>query len=218
MDIALEKRIPLILELGFRKAALPQLRAYLQLLWKSNEELNLISRKMTFEELIDNHVIDCLLPLPFLPTQAKQIADFGSGGGLPAVLYALQLPETKFHLYEKSPKKQNFLFDCHAIATNLVIQSEIPSNFQGYDLVTARAFKPIDVILDVSRQYFSEGGKYFLLKGRREKIEEEIGLAKKKFKNLSPIQILPLKSPLLPVERHLVLININFDTNDRSRI
>lgn len=194
-----------MLELGFREEALPQLKAYVDLLWSANEELNLISRKMTFEELIDNHVIDCLLPLKQFPKGIKAAADFGSGGGMPGVVYAIQFSNVAYHLYEKSPLKQEFLNRCKAMAPNLQVHGEIPLDLKGIDVVTARAFKPIDVILDVSRNYYKNKGKYFLLKGRREKIDEELVLARKKFKDLQAT-IEPLKSPILEVERHLVLI------------
>jgi len=203
--MSFEKRIPLMLELGFRKEALPQLKSYIDLLWSANEELNLISRKMTYEELIDNHLIDCLLPLKKFPANIKAAADFGSGGGLPGVLYAIQFSNVAYHLYEKSPKKQEFLSRCKTIAPNLQIHGEIPKELTGIEVVTARAFKPIDVILELSRDYYKNKGKYFLLKGRREKIDEEITLARKKFKDLSP-KIEVLHSTILEVERHLVLI------------
>lgn len=200
-----EHRTPIFLQLGFRPEALSQLKAYVDLLWTANEELNLVSRKMTFEELIDNHVIDCLLPLKTFPKGVKVAADFGAGGGLPGVIYAIQFPDVKYHLYEKSPKKQEFLNRCKAIAPNLEVHGEIPKDLKGVDLVTARGFKPVDVILEVSRDYYKKGGKYFLLKARREKIDEEVSLAKKKFKDLK-VDITPLSSPVLDVERHLVLI------------
>ena len=205
MPMHFENRIPLILELGFNEAALPKLKAYLDLLWAANEELNLISRKMTYEELIDNHVIDCLLPLKKFPQGVKSAADFGSGGGLPGVMYAIQFPEVQYHLYEKSVLKQEFLTRCKAIAPNLVIHGELPPKLEKIDIVTSRAFKPLDVILDMSRLYYSQGGKYFLLKGRLEKINEEIALSKKKFKDLK-VKVEVLKSPILDVERHIVLI------------
>lgn len=200
-----EKRTSTIIELGFNESALTQLKIYLDLLWQSNEELNLISRKMTFEELMDNHVIDCLLPLKFFPKNIKSVADFGSGGGLPAVIYAIQFPHVEFHLYEKSKLKQDFLRRCLTVAPNLRIHGEIPPKLDGIELVTSRAFKPVDVILEFSRDYFKKGGKYFLLKGRREKIDEEVHLARKRFKTLH-VTIEALHSPVLEVERHLVLI------------
>jgi 16S rRNA (guanine527-N7)-methyltransferase len=203
-----DRRIPVYLELGFGSRSLEQLQSYIELLWESNEELNLISRKMTFEDLIDNHVIDCLLTLKFFPADtAKVVADFGAGGGLPSVVYAIQFPHIQFLLFEKSPKKQDFLKRCQKIASNLQIHGDIPKRLTSVDLVMARAFKPLDVILDMSREYYKEQGSYFLLKGRREKIDEEFALAKKKFKDLE-IQVQELKSPVLEVERHLVQIHL----------
>jgi 16S rRNA (guanine527-N7)-methyltransferase len=198
-----------ILKLGFSEAGLTKLKAYLQLLWTANEELNLVSRQMTQQDLVDNHVIDGLLPLRFFPSGARRVADFGTGGGLPGLLYAIQFPEVQFTLFEKSPKKQKFLQSCLSVTPNITIEGEIPSNFDGHDLVMARAFKPLDVILQMSREYFLDGGKYFLLKGRLEKIQEEISDAKKKIKTLndSQIRIESLTSPVLEVERHLLLIN-----------
>lgn len=198
-------KTPLMVELGFNEKALPQLKAYLNLLWASNEDLNLISRKMTPDELIENHVIDCLLPIKKFPRDVEIVADFGSGGGLPGVMYAIQFPEMQFHLFEKSKKKQEFLERCKKMAPNIEVETEIPLDLDGIELVMARAFKPLDVILDMSRKYYEAGGKYFLLKGRREKIDEEIALSRKKFKDLK-VNVEPLKSPLLDVERHLVFI------------
>lgn len=200
-----DKQKNYMLDLGFSAEHLESLKKYVQLLWQSNEELNLISRKMPFEELIDNHIIDCLLPLKQFPVNLKRVADFGSGGGLPAVIYAIQFPETEFYLYEKSPKKQEFLKKCQSIAKNIQVFGEIPKTLEKVDLVTARGFKPVDVILDVSREYYKSGGQYFLLKARAEKITEELQLAQKKFKDISS-EIIPLKSPLLDVQRHVVWI------------
>lgn len=201
-----EKRIPVFLELGFRESALDRLKAFVDLLWKTNEELNLVSRKMTFEELIDNHVIDCLLPLKKFPTDVKRVADFGTGGGLPGIIYAIHFHEIKFNLYEKSVLKQDFLKSCKKITNNITIEGDIPPKLQDINLVMARGFKAVDVILDMSRAYYQGGGKYFLLKARREKINEELVEMEKKFKDVK-IHIEPLKSPVLEVERHLVLIN-----------
>ena len=200
-----DSRVPLMLELGYRQDGIATLKKYVELLWASNEELNLFSRKMTVEELVDNHVLDCLLPLKQFPTGLKYAADLGSGGGLPGVIYAIQFPDTRYILFEKSVLKQNFLKKCIELAPNLVVQGEIPHDLDKVQIVTARAFKPIDVILDITRSYYGKKGKYFLLKGRQEKIDEELVDAKKKFKDLQ-IKSVPLKSPVMDVERHLVLI------------
>lgn len=194
-----------MLELGFNPKYIETLKSYVDLLWKANEELNLISRKMSYEELIDNHVIDALIALPYFPKNVKQVADFGSGGGIPGVIFALNFQDIQFTLYEKSIKKREFLARCQTLSPNIQLQGEIPKDLAGIDLVTARAFKPLDVILDISRDYQKNSGRYFLLKGRREKIDEEIQLSLKKFKDIKP-KIIELKSPILEVERHLVIL------------
>ncbi len=201
-----EDRLSHIIELGFTESALPQLKAYIELLWQANEDLNLVSRKMQFSELIDNHVIDCLLPLKYFPKNTMSVADFGTGGGLPAIIYALQFPKIHFHLFEKSSRKKDFLKRCQTITENIHIHSEIPAELKNIDLVIARGFKPLDILLEISRNYYKGGGKYFLLKARRDKIDAEITNSQKTFRNLK-VTVQPLQSPVLEVERHLLLIN-----------
>lgn len=199
-----DQRTPIFLKLGFQEEALVLLKRYVNLLWQSNSELNLFSRKMSVQDFIDNHIIDSMLPLSRFPA-VRVVADFGSGGGLPAILFAIQFPAVHFRLYEKSKLKQKFLKQCSGFVTNLEVCAEIPSKLPEVDLITARAFKPLDVILDLSRDHYRRGGRYFLLKGRMEKIREEIVLAEKKFKGLQ-VHIDPLVSPVLEVERHLLTI------------
>ncbi len=204
--MSFEGKISHFLNLGLNPDSVPKVKTYLDLVWSANQELNIVSRQMAFEDLIDNHLIDCLLPLKYFPKDCEVVADFGSGGGFPGVIYALQFPKIKFHLYEKSPKKQAFLKRCKALAPNLEFYGDIPKDLSATDLVMARAFKPLDVILDVSSKYYEAGGKYFLMKARLEKINEEILLAKKQFKNLE-VTVKALSSPVLDVERHLLLIS-----------
>lgn len=201
-----QKRKPIFVELGLQESALFKLEKYVDLLWSENEDLNLISRKMTYADLIDNHVIDCLLPLRNFPKQVKSAADFGSGGGLPGIIYAIQFPHVHFHLFEKSVRKQQFLNKCREITKNFEVHGLIPDKLKNTDLIIARGFKPLDGIIEMSREHYHAKGRYFLLKARSEKIEEELLLARQKFKNLQITKIL-LNSPVLEVERHLVLIN-----------
>jgi 16S rRNA (guanine527-N7)-methyltransferase len=155
------------------------LAEYLAMLWKANQELNLVSRKMTPEELVIEHLMDCLIALPHLPA-AKRIADLGSGGGLPAVALAICRPETHFTLFEKSPRKCQFLTTCAARWPNLSVAGPVPEGGDlakaaggKIDYAIARAFKPIRASFDSTRAYRRAGGRYVFYKARRAKIEEE---------------------------------------------
>lgn len=202
----LELRKAEILKLGVPEEKIPLLNTYLTHLISANEDLNLVSRKMTPEELVDNHLIDCLLPIKLFPSDLRTVSDLGTGGGLPGIIYAILFPHVKFQLFEKSPKKQEFLDSCKSFAPNIFVFGEINStNLKDTQLIMARGFKPLDVILDLTRDYFKSGGKYFLLKARLEKINEEIA-ASQKFLKIRPAEVTPLHSPVLEVERHLVQI------------
>lgn len=190
-------------DMGFRPEGLQALENYIDFLWESNQELNLVSRQMSFQELMENHVIDCCLPLKFFPKDSKVMADFGSGGGLPGVIYAIHNPQMKMVLFEKSALKQDFLKRCIKYAPNIEVRSEISPRLPNIEVVTSRAFKSLEIILTMSRDFYNNGGKYFLLKARREKIDEDVMASIKKFSDLE-VKITKLQSPLLDVERHLV--------------
>ncbi|MCE3010766.1 MAG: 16S rRNA (guanine(527)-N(7))-methyltransferase RsmG [Proteobacteria bacterium] len=195
-----------ILDLGFPEAQWEGLSKFLEILSQKNEELNLVSRQMTMKELIENHVIDCLLPLERFPGEVKICADLGTGGGFPGVIYALAKPEVQFHFYEKSPLKQKYLESLiTSLSLSAEVRGEVKSHLNQADLAIARGFKPVDVILQMTSDFLKNQGKYFLLKGRLGKIKEECAAATKKNKSLRVV-IDPLKSPVLDVERHLVVV------------
>ncbi|MFN7455119.1 MAG: 16S rRNA (guanine(527)-N(7))-methyltransferase RsmG [Pseudobdellovibrionaceae bacterium] len=195
-----------IFDLGFPENQWAGLVKYLEILSQKNEELNLVSRQMTMKELIENHVIDCLLPLKMFPQGINICADLGTGGGFPGVIYALAKPEIRFHFYEKSPLKQKYLTNLiSGLNLSAEVRGEVESHLSQADLVIARGFKPVDVILQMTSEFQKSKGKYFLLKGRLEKIQEECAQATQKNKSLKVV-IEPLKSPVLDVERHLVVV------------
>lgn len=82
---------------------------YMNLLMEQNKELNLISRKMTGDELLE-HITHCVLAsnLNLIDSESKYI-DIGTGGGLPGVPLAILYPESFFLLNDKSIKKQRAL-------------------------------------------------------------------------------------------------------------
>lgn len=210
LDLYFQKRTPLILSLGVPEAKASRLLAYLKQLVQSNEELNLISRKMTAEELVDKHLVDVLLGLKHFPKNIKKVADLGSGGGIPGVVYAILFSDIQFDLYEKSPKKRAYLKNLAQDLSNVHLFDEIPKIFPShYDLIMARAFKPLDVILDLTRTHLQKSGTYFLFKARAESIEQEIQDSQKKFSKqyeLSRIQIIPLATHI-DMERNLLVLN-----------
>lgn len=190
----------------------PQYTQFLETLWETNERYNLVSRRMQPEQLVLDHLLDCLLGMPHLPA-AQKIADLGSGGGFPAVVIAIARPECKVYCYEKSAVKCLFLEEIATWLPNLNVMGPIPQGQhlgQAFDWITARAFKPIHVILELTRKHFQNGTPYWLYKGREEKIRTELEAAKL---NQEQFRKIPLVTLGEMQERHLVVVGKKVNQN-----
>ena len=178
---------------------------YIKLLLEKNQELNLISRQLTIEEIISSHIIDCLVGYKYF-LEYESITDIGSGSGMPGIILAILLPDKKFTLIEKSPKKSNFLNEIKLkidlknvnIINDLVSEKMIKTH-----VVTCRAFKDINTILTLSRNFLKNKGIYILYKAKADKIDEELLIAKKQFKFEALIHKI---DEIKEKERHIVII------------
>jgi 16S rRNA (guanine527-N7)-methyltransferase len=175
---------------------------YLDRLWRHNQEINLVSRKMTAEALVTDHLLDSLLGLPHLGT-ATRIVDLGSGGGFPAIALAICAPNRHFTLIEKSPLKRRFLQSLTDLCANIHISGRLEADDlpEDIDLIIARAFKPLHVILTLTKAYHARGGHYLLYRARRQKIEAELRQAK-----VGAHRIIELQPFGDAEERHLLLL------------
>ena len=130
------------------------------------------------EEVLEKDILDCLPLVEKIKTKEK-ILDLGSGGGFPGIVLAILRPDSEIHLLEKSQKKCYFLNktkDVLKLENINVLKTTISQKnaLEKYSVITARAFSSTKNILDLTKNNLKENGKYLLLKGRAEKIEEEI--------------------------------------------
>ena len=169
-------------------------------------------------ELITRHILDSIAPLGIIyrllgEAQGRQIADAGSGAGLPGIPLAVTLPDCSFTLIERMGRRAGFLNNTKAvlgIGNIIVEESELevllrkkPEN-ERFSLVTFRAFKPMEPKL--LKTLFSACGKNGLIaayKGKREKIEAEMLQLKN---NCPEWEAIPYKAPFLDEDRHLLII------------
>jgi 16S rRNA (guanine527-N7)-methyltransferase len=153
------------------------LNAFLQELERWNRVHNLTSVEGE-QASIDLHLIDSIAILPimreFLPSTQVQIADLGSGGGLPAIPIAIAQPDWRISLIEAVRKKTAFLQNVKgklglsnaSIYSNRVEQ--VAAQEPGkYDAVISRAFTSLDRFLDLAEPFLKPGGLVFAMKAKR---------------------------------------------------
>ncbi len=180
--------------LGIGEGTRRGLVSFLERIWQQNQSLNLFSRTIEPPTLIADHLMDSLIALPYLPATACVIGDLGTGGGFPAIPLALCRPNSRFLLYEKSPRKSGFLSELGALCPNIEVLGPLPEGDvdPACELLIARAFKPLKTILSLTHAYYRRGGAYLLYKGRRRILLEEIrtagiSLCDYKIRKLQPV-------------------------------
>lgn len=152
------------------------------LLRKWNARINLVAPK-SLPDFWRRHALDSAQVCPYVSDADRTIVDFGSGAGFPGLAIAIQSKHTSLdqtvHLIESAGKKASFLKTVSR-ETHLptVIHGERIENIEplNADIITARAFAPLERLLPLAKRHLTDGGKIILLKG--EAVESEIALAK----------------------------------------
>lgn len=150
-----------------------KLDIYVALLLKWQNSINLISPK-TIAEVWERHILDCAQLLHYLPKTPCRILDCGSGAGLPAVLLALLTPH-QIEMVESDTRKCAFMQTAlRKMGATATIHNERLEtlSFRDADIITARAFAPLDRLLDWTTAQHKEGQIFWLQKGRM--VNEEL--------------------------------------------
>lgn len=150
----------------------------------SYEEANIIGTRDQ-DELINEHILDSLSCALFRPLKnAHKIVDVGSGGGLPGIPIGISFRGIHVSLVEATAKKAKFLQSvAHRIGIeNLTVVNERAEEVgrsvahrENYDIATARALAPLDVLAEYCLPLVRVGGHVLAMKGRVEKEEIESG-------------------------------------------
>ena len=158
--------------LNVSRETFPALEEFRSLLLSENKKINLIS-KSTEKESIKRHIIDSAQITDIIDINTKSCIDLGSGSGLPGVVLAIIFKKKgskiKFDLYEKSQKKSNFLrkmvrhfkLNAEVKQKNIFEERELEA-----DIIVARAFKPLQTILELIDKNFVHYNRLILFLGK----------------------------------------------------
>ena len=160
------------------RETLARLEAYAELLTRWSARINLIGRD-TIADLWRRHILDCAQLRSFVPSQARNVIDLGSGAGFPGLVLAI-LGAPGVELVEADSRKSAFLREATRITeTDALLRScrieAVPRHV--VDLVTARACAPLDRLLGLAEPFLAPDSECLFLKGER--VEQELTLARK---------------------------------------
>ena len=152
-----------------------ELEEFRSLILEKNKEINLIS---TNSENIsrERHIIDSAQIIDFIDKNDKYCTDIGSGSGLPGIVLAIIMKHKKsdmeFHLYEKSFHKSNFLREVSKkfnLNTKIFQKNIFEEKNLTTDIIVARAFKPLPVVLNLVNENFKKYKSIILYLGKNGK-------------------------------------------------
>ena len=155
------------------RETITSLKKYENHLIKSNKTLNLIG-KSTVDDIWIRHFLDSSQVIDFIDENEKSLIDLGSGAGFPGLVIAILAKDRKIpinvKLVEKSVKKATFLkeiisiLELNAEVLNLNVLEQ--SKSLEADLIIARAFKPLKIILPFLDKNTQNWKKVFLFLGK----------------------------------------------------
>jgi len=145
---------------------------------KFNKAHNIVGRSSK-EEITLLDILDCETILRHI-TPKQKVLDIGSGAGLPGLIIAIKQPQTQVTMSEKNKKKAYFIrktIQTLQLTNATILDKAItpklitPNNF---DVITARALAAAPAIINMAEHLLNKNGKFLLMKGSTEKINEEV--------------------------------------------
>ena len=162
------------------QTALDRFDTYAELLVEWNCKMNLTAITEP-EEIEVKHFLDCLmLPKYFDLGNTKTVIDVGAGAGFPSVPLLIYNPDLCLTMMDAINKRLTFLDTAiHAIGleANLVhARAEDSGQDKNYremfDLATARAVAPMNVLAEYCLPFVKVGGYFVALKGSNDDTEQ----------------------------------------------
>jgi 16S rRNA (guanine527-N7)-methyltransferase len=154
--------------LNVSRETLDRLQAYVDLLQKWQRRINLVSAG-TLPAVWQRHILDSGQLVRYLPANAADIVDLGSGAGLPGLILAI-VADRPVHLIESDARKCAFLLEA-ARVTGAPVKIH-RSRAEGLtpwlaDVLTARALAPLPRLLELGAGFIDRDRTVCLfLKGR----------------------------------------------------
>lgn len=153
-----------------------RLEIYYQLLATWNQKINLTSLNLTegSDDTFDRLLVEPLVAARHAPSMPGRMLDVGSGGGSPALPFALAAPHLSLLMVESKTRKSVFLREA-VRALGLPAADVVTARFEellsrpdlheAHQLVTMRAVRVETRVLLGLQTFIKPGGQLFLFRG-----------------------------------------------------
>ncbi len=167
-------------------------QSWKELLESWNARINLVSPR-AMDDFWARHALDSWQLWAHIPAEAETVLDLGSGAGFPGIAMAIGCKAQgrgRVTLVESAGKKANFL---RTVIRRLNLPAEVWADraekliAQPYDVITARAFAPLDRLYGYAQPFWGQSTTGLLLKG--ENVSEELTQAEKTW--ISDVEVIP---------------------------
>lgn len=162
------------------RETLGRLKSYTELLIKWNARINLVSPD-SIPTLWARHIADSAQLFRFIPRNAPNLLDVGSGAGFPGLVLAI-LGAPNVHLVESDQRKVAFLREAARVADTPVsihaARIEQVAPFTA-GVITARALAPLSKLLEWTAPFHGPETLCLFLKGQA--VEAELTDATKQW-------------------------------------
>jgi 16S rRNA (guanine527-N7)-methyltransferase len=184
---------------------------FLDELIRWNAKINLTGLKSR-ERIIHELLLDCFVPIPFLPQKAR-VLDVGAGAGFPGLVMKICNPSLRVSLLEPKGKKAAFLRHVArlcGLGRIQVIQARAQSKAEelaseGYEVVTARALAGFEETLASCAPWMMQGGLFVSFQGADATARLEASRPLLDARGLVLVQNLGYSIPGKPGERHVLI-------------
>lgn len=150
-------------------AAMLRLERLTELLAEENQRQNLVSAA-SLDEVWRRHIADSAQLLTYVPRGTSPWLDLGTGAGFPGLVIAALRPDCEVLLVESRKRRIEWLeraareLGLTRVAVNGSRLEDVPT--RNVAAISARAFAPLDRLLDLSARFSTSDTVWLLPKGR----------------------------------------------------